>query len=383
MKQKKTPQKTVGHFVKQPKGYVSFIPAPFPSKELITFDGNILLKSEEARSRMSYLDGIAHHIPDIHFFIYMYLNKDATASSQIEGTNANFTDVLEAEVRPSYNSDKDDVDDIVRYVRGLERGLRDLENIPLAERVILSSHKILMFEARKSSFNVTPGFFRTSQNWIGGRNIQEARFIPPPHTELPGAIGDLEKFIHAKKIMLSPVIQAALIHAQFEAIHPFFDGNGRTGRMLVTLFFVEKNIMEKPLLYLSHYFRKHRDEYYERLLGYSRGEVDAWVEFFLDGVIEIAEEAAKTIEKISKLRERDRNKIVQTDKRTSENIIKIVENMYRHPVTTSVILQKRLNISRTKVETALERMVNLDIINRTKIGDRTVYRYDRYMDIFR
>ena len=380
MKQKRTIPKNIGHFIKQPKGYVSFIPSPFPSKEILEFEPRILRKSEEARSKISYLEGVALHIPDVSFFISMYFSKDAVASSQMEGTQAGFEDVLE--VRLESSRTPDDVDDIVRYIRAFTNGLADLEKLPLSERVIRSAHKILMTDGKNAASHLTPGMFRTSQNWIGGRNIEEARFVPPPHTEIARTMGDLEKFIHAKNLPLSPVIQAALMHAQFEVIHPFFDGNGRVGRMLIPFFFAEKNIMTKPLLYLSHYFKKHRDEYLDRLFRYSQGEVDAWVEFFLDGVMEIAEEAAKTTERLSGLREADRDKIIQIDKRSSENVLKIMNHLYRYPVTTSLILQKQLNLTRTKVETALERMVESDIIVRTKIGRRDVYRYERYIDIF-
>ena len=382
MEQIKKSRKLVGRFIKQPKGYTSFIPEKFPSKEILQFDMRILRKSEEARAKMSYLNGIAHHIPDVDFFIFMFLNKDATASSKIEGTNAEFEDVLESNVQPSSYL-PDDVEDMLYYIRGLNSGLNELKKLPLSERLIKLIHFTLMSGARTNIPGNTPGEFRTSQNWIGGRNISDAHFIPPPHTEVSKTIGDLEKFIHSKNLLLSPVIQAALVHAQFETIHPFLDGNGRTGRMLVTLFFAEKKIMEKPLLYLSHYFRKHRDVYYERLFHYSKGEVDAWVDFFLDAVIEIAEDSIKTIERLSDLRDMDREKIVQIDKRSSENVLKILNYLYQVPITTNLDLQKKTGLNRNKVQTAIKRMIVLNILSPRKKKSRSqMYEYKRYIEIF-
>ena len=373
----------MGVFVKQLKGYSAFIPSPFPSKGLLRFDQHILRKSEEARARMGHLNGIAHHIPDVDFFIFMYINKDATASSQIEGTNAGFEDVLESRVLPVSRL-PEDVDDILHYIRGLNFGLSELENLRIGERLIKSVHENLMREARTTTPNNTPGEFRTSQNWIG-TNLPNARFVPPPHTELSRVIGDLEKFIYSKDTSLFPAIQAALIHAQFEAIHPFLDGNGRTGRMLLTLFFVEKGFMEKPLLYLSHYFRRHRDEYYDRLSGYTKGEVDAWVEFFLDAIIEIADESIETIKQLSDLRESDREKIVQLDKRSSENILKTLQFLYQSPVITSTLLQKETGLTRTSAQYTIDKMIELKILQPTgrKSGHSQIYEYTKYIDMFK
>ena len=245
-------------------------------------------------------------------------------------------------------------------------------------------HKKLMIEARTTVPNNTPGEFRTSQNWIGGRDIEEAKFVPPPHTELSRTLSDLEHFIHSKDTTLSPAIQAALIHAQFETIHPFLDGNGRTGRMLITLFFAEKGIVEKPLLYLSHYLKKYQDMYYERLYRYTMGEADAWVEFFLDAIIEVATESIQTISALSALREKDRDKIVQLDKRSSKNILKVLEYLYKTPIITTAALQKNMGFTRAIAKNTINKMIEIGMLHkrRKKNKGAQAYEYKEYINIF-
>ena len=285
--------KEVGKYISQKGGFKAFVPNEFPSKKLLSFDQSILKKSEEARSLLCFLDGIAYNLPDVDFFIFMHIRKESTASSQIEGTNADIDDVLDSETKEVSQKDlPEDVDDITHYINALNEGLRALSDRAIGENLIKDMHKKLMSGARTTIPNNTPGEFRNTQNWINGRNISEARFVPAPVSEISRSMSDLEKFIYSKNTSLFPIIQVALVHAQFEVIHPFLDGNGRTGRMLITLFLSEKKIITKPLLYLSSYFREHREAYMDKLHGYSKGEVDEWVDFFLDAVIDVAKESA-------------------------------------------------------------------------------------------
>lgn len=373
--------KEVGKMKPQKGGFKAFIPDSFPVEKMLLFDQRILRKSEEVRGKLGMLNGIAHHIPNIKFFIFMYINKDATASSRIEGTNASFKDVLESKVQ--YHHLPEDVDDILHYINALNKGLDVLKKLPISGRLMKIMHKELMTGVRTTQGNLAPGEFRKTQNWIGGEKPSDARFIPPPPGEIRRTFGDLEQFIHSKDPSLFPVIQAALIHAQFEAIHPFFDGNGRTGRMLITLFFAEKKILDEPLLYLSYYFDKHREEYYERLRGYTDGKVDEWVDFFLDATMEIAEDAIETIKRITMLREKDQGKILLLDKRSSKNSVKLLDHLFQLPVTNTTEVMKITSLTRAGAAYSIKKMEEIGIL--TKKGGRkktNLYEYREYINLF-
>ena len=294
----------LGNLVKQPEGYKAFIPEPFPPPELLQLDADLLTKAAQAERLIGKLDGIAHVLPDADFFISMYIIKDATSSAQIEGTRATMLDALE--MSAGVNVKDTDADDILYYIKALNYGTQRLKEFPFSLRFIRELHKELMTGARSSHF-ADPGAFRKSQNWIGGPTLQSAAFVPPPVHEMNNALNDLEKFIHASGIM--PVVQAGLLHAQFETIHPFLDGNGRTGRLLITLFLYERAILEKPVLFLSSYFKKHQQMYYDKLNAYHHNKPVEWLHFFLEGVIATAEESIITSKKITALREADMRKM--------------------------------------------------------------------------
>ena len=373
----------IGQLKEQKEGFKAFIPAPFPSGSGFGFDAKILKKNGEATRLLGKLDGMTKLLPDVDFFLSMYLRKDAASSSQIEGTMATMIDAIEAEVQPSANI-PEDVDDILHYIKALNYGMKRVkeDNFPMALRFIRELHKRLMDKARATHYS-DPGEFRKSQNWIGGTRPDNAYFVPPPVDEMHVALGDLEKFMHTKDDILTP-IKAALIHAQFEIIHPFLDGNGRTGRMLIVFYLWKEGYLEKPVLFLSSYFKKHQKIYYERLFGYHLGEVSAWVDFFLDGVIRIAGEAIDIVGKITALRERDTMKIQTLGKRSSESAALVLPKLYEQPIVNVATAQKWTGFSRAGSQTVINRFIEMGILipkdKDKKYGQSYIYK--KYTDIF-
>jgi len=316
----------IGTSVLQSEGFKAFIPNKFPQKELFQISPALIKKANKATLKLGKLDGITKLLPDLDFFLSMYIRKDASSSSQIEGTRATMINSIEAE---SKTSDKipQDVDDILHYIDALNYGIKRLGKLPISNRFICEVHKKLMQDARTSHYS-DPGNFRTSQNWIGGTTPANAKFVPPPVSVMKEALSDLEKFFHSKDILL-PIIKAGFLHAQFETIHPFLDGNGRTGRILITLFLWTEELLTKPVLFLSDYFKKHQQIYYDKLREYHNGNFEEWLDFFLDGVIEVADKSFSTIDKITDVREIDMQKINSLNKTASESSILILQNIYR------------------------------------------------------
>lgn len=373
----------IGQLKDQKEGFRAFIPGPFPPKDQLEFSPKILKKSDEATRLLGKLDGITKLLPDVDFFLSMYLRKDATSSSQIEGTMATMIDAIEAEVQPSANIPRD-VDDILHYIKALNYGMKRVKNddFPMALRFIRELHKQLMDKARTTHFS-DPGEFRKSQNWIGGTKPDNARFVPPPVEEMHKALTDLERFMHSNDDFLT-LIKAALIHAQFETIHPFLDGNGRTGRMLITFYLWKEGYLEKPVLFLSSFFKKHQELYYERLFGYHFGNIAEWVDFFLDGVIEIANEAIDIVSKITALREKDVLKVQTLGKRASESATLVLPRLYEQPIVNVAAIQKWTGFSRAGAQAVINRFIALDILipkdKDKKYGQS--YMYKKYVDIF-
>lgn len=373
----------IGQLKQQPNGFKAFIPGPFPPKVGFEFDPKILKKSDEATRLLGKLDGITKLLPDVDYFLRMYLRKDAASSSQIEGTMATMIDAIEAEVQPSANIPQD-VDDILHYIKALNYGMKRVQqdDFPLALRFIRELHKQLMDRAR-TTHHADPGEFRKTQNWIGGTKPDNARFVPPPVVEMKAALDDLEKFMHKNDETLT-LIKAALIHAQFETIHPFLDGNGRTGRMLITFYLWKEQYLEKPVLFLSSFFKKHQKVYYERLFGYHFGSVSEWVDFFLDGVIEIANEAIDIVSKITVLREKDFSKIQTLGKRASESAALVLPKLYEQPIVNVATVQKWTGFSRVGAQAVINRFIDKGILI-PKDKDRKYaqsYIYKKYVDIF-
>ncbi|MEN9921638.1 MAG: hypothetical protein RLZZ517_616 [Candidatus Parcubacteria bacterium] len=369
----------------QKEGFKAFVPNPFPPKEDFEFDSKIIKKSNEATRLLGKLDGITKLLPDSDFFLLMYLRKDAASSSQIEGTMATMVDAIEAEVQVNTNI-PEDVDDILHYIKALNYGIKRVtdENFPISLRFICELHKQLMSKAR-STHHAYPGEFRRSQNWIGGTKPSNARFVPPPVEDMHRSLNDLEKFIHSEEPTLD-IIKAGLIHAQFETIHPFTDGNGRTGRMLITFYLWKVGLLEKPVLFLSSFFKKHQKTYYEKLSTYHSvdGDISEWIDFFLDGVIEIAKEAIEIVEKITILREKDMLKIQKLGKRASESAALVLPKLYAQPIVNAPLVQKWTGFTRAGAQAVIDRFIELDILS-VKDEDRKYgqsYIYKKYVVLF-
>ena len=320
----------IGRYVQQPQGFKAFIPGPFPPAKKLELPRQTNFSQSEAIRLLGKLDGITRLLPDRDAFLMLFVQKDATSSNQIEGTNATMIDVIESGNKEPRSDIPADVDDIIHYIGALQYGLERAGSFPFTLRFIRELHEKLMAGARMTQL-AYPGEFRKAQNWIGGTRPDTARYVPPPADEMNRALGDLENFIHADDDYL-PLVKAGLLHAQFETIHPFNDGNGRTGRMLITMFIWYRKLLETPVLYLSTYFRKHQSLYYERLEGYHSGQVTEWIDFFLEGVITTAESAIITCEKIIDLRERDMRKIQALGKRSATSTLKVLTKLYEMPI---------------------------------------------------
>lgn len=373
----------IGKNIQQKEGFKAFIPNPFPPKGGFDFDSKILKKNEQATRLLGKLDGITKLLPDADFFLLMYLRKDAASSSQIEGTRATMIDAIEAEAK--VNADvPEDVDDILHYIKALNYGIKrvTIDDFPISLRFIRELHRKLMDQARATHF-ADPGEFRASQNWIDGTRPDNARFVPPPVNEMQNSLADLEKFLHADDSVLT-LIKAGLIHAQFETIHPFLDGNGRTGRMLITFYLWKEGFLEKPVLFLSSFFKKHQKLYYEKIFGYHSGQVSGWVDFFLDGVIEIANEAIDIVGKITQLREKDIQKIQKLGTRASESATMILPKLYGQPIVNVPIIQKWTGFTRAGAQRVIDRFIDMRILvpkdQDKKYGQSYVYK--KYLDIF-
>jgi Fic family protein len=373
----------IGRLVTQPGGFKAFIPNSFPPEEGLEFSQATLRKDNQATRLLGKLDGITKLLPDADFFLLMYLRKDAASSSQIEGTRATMIDAIEADVKVTDKAPAD-VDDILHYIRALNYGIERItkDNFPMALRLIRELHKELMHKARATQYS-DPGEFRKSQNWIGGTRPDNAIFVPPPVAEMQKALGDLEIFIHSED-STPTVIKAGLIHGQFETIHPFLDGNGRTGRMMITFYLWKEGFLEKPVLFLSSFFRRHQKIYYEKLAGYHQGKVEEWIDFFLDGVIEIATEAIDIAGKMTILREKDMLKIQSLGKRAAESACLVLPRLYGQPIVNVATIQKWTGFSRPGSQIVIDRLMDKGILTTKDKGKKygQYYVYKEYLDIF-
>jgi Fic family protein len=373
----------IGNNITQPQGFKAFIPGEFPPVKKFDIPGSISAKHTEAIRLLGKLDGITELLPDKDWFLIMFIRKDASSSSQIEGTNATMLDAIEHEnIDPGSNLPPD-VDDIIHYIAALNYGLDRANDLPLSLRLICELHGKLMTDARTNQL-AYPGEFRTTQNWISGTRPDNAKFVPPPVHEMKKALSDLEKFIHAEDDYL-PLIKAGMIHAQFETIHPFNDGNGRTGRMLITMFLWYKKLLEMPILYLSAFFKEYQSVYYEKLNAYHDGNVMEWLEFFLEGVIETAQSAIKTCATITHLREQDIVKVQRLNRTASEATIKVLENLYKMPIVGIADIMKWTGYTNKGGYKVVERLIEMEILSPLKSGDNIYaqkWAYKEYLDLF-
>ena len=375
MKTEKSPTRA-GRYITQPNGYKAFIPSPLPPKPPINWDTELQQLLSRADMALGRLDGIATILPNPDLFVALYVRKEAVLSSQIEGTRATLLDIFDYETTGEMVKD---VDEIVSYVRAMNKGLQRLKTLPVSLRLIREIHEELLQGVRGE--HRTPGEFRTSQNWIGppGSTIDNAVFVPPPPHDMQIALSDLEKFIH-KKDDLPILVKNALIHAQFETIHPFLDGNGRVGRLLITFLLVHNDILGKPLLYLSYYFRRNRQEYYDRLNDIRNNEDwENWLKFFLTGVYETSQQSAEAAQKILSLQERDRARIVH-----SPNGSALLNHLFMNPLITIHEIRRLTGISHATAGRLVKQMIKLGILNEiTGYARNRKFLYKAYFDILK
>lgn len=370
----------IGRNQKQIEGFSAFVPVNFPPEGLFDLASSTIIKASEASRLVGKLDGITHKLPDVDYFLTMFVKKDAASSAQIEGTKATMIDAIEkcAGVATS----ETDADDILFYIKALNYGVARLKDFPLSLRLIKDVHSRLMTGARASHFS-DPGEFRKSPNWIGGTTPASALFVPPTVEEMKRTLGDLEKFLYDENSTL-PLIHIALAHAQFETIHPFLDGNGRTGRLLITMLLCHRNLLERPVLFLSSYFKKYQKLYYQKLNGYHCGEVEEWVNFFLDGVIETANESILISKKITDIRDRDLEKIQALAKRESESGVLVLRKLYEQPIVSSRTIMDWTGFTRAGAQRVIDRFIKIGILElkEDKAGYDRSYIYRKYVDAF-
>jgi Fic family protein len=361
------------------EAYKVFIPKPLPPDPPIKLDSKHHELLEKSTLALGRLDGVAAVLPDVALFLYFYVRKEALLSSQIEGTQSSFSDLLLFESSEAPGVPLRDVEEVSNYVAALNHGLKRLhEGFPLSLRLIREIHKILLSKGRGSSKE--PGEFRRTQNWVGGSRPGNALFVPPPPEKVMGCMGDLEKYLHSRK---QPVlIKAALAHVQFETIHPFLDGNGRLGRLLITFLFCAEGMLKEPLLYLSLFLKTHRDEYYELLQRVrTRGDWEGWLAFFLTGVHETAEQAVSAARTILRLFETDAQKIA-TLKRPANSAMRIHQLMQKHPIISIPRAVEKSGMTYPTVKTAMQHLERLGLVKETTgKGRNRLFVYNKYVKI--
>lgn len=360
--------------------YKSFVPSPLPPNPTINLDKEMVDVLVKANKQIALLDGISNHIPNIDLFISMYVRKEALMSSQIEGTQATLEDVLDPSIEENTNRP---VGDVVNYIRATDFAINKLKELPLCNRLIKETHKVLLSGVRGE--NKSPGEFRHSQNWIGGTGstLQEARYIPPSVDDMLQAMSDLEKYINNGD-ELDVLIRAGLIHYQFETIHPFLDGNGRIGRLLITLFLMDKQILSTPALYISYFLKKNRIEYYDRMNEVRlKGNYEQWIKFFLEAVYESAKDANETIDRLTALHNKN-IKLLEKLGRRSKNSIRLFEYIESNPIIEIQKTSKELNMAFNTVSSAVKDLCSTGILEQTSLQSRNrTFVYSEYLNILK
>ena len=369
--------------MRQPTGYRAFSPAPLPPEPPIDFSDGLQALLEQAVLALGRLDGAVQILPNPELFVFMYVRKEAVLSSQIEGTQSSLQNLLAAEARLNDPDAPADVSEVLNYVRAMQHGLTRLADLPVSIRLIREIHQVLMDGVRGGT--LAPGELRSSQNWIGpgGSTLLDAVFVPPPPMEVPQALSDLERFLHSNT-RLPVLVQVALAHAQFETIHPFLDGNGRVGRLLITFLLVERRLQQRPVLYLSHFFKRHRAEYYDRLQSVrDEGDWEGWLAFFLKGVAEVGEEATKTAAAILQMREEYRRAISREMGRASGNGHAVMDRLFDHPVINVATVRDWLNCTSAAANTLVGRLEKLGVLREvTGYSRNRRFRFDPYFRLF-
>jgi Fic family protein len=359
----------------------AFVPAPLPPKPPIQWSAELREKFDQALLAVGRLDSVSSLLPETSLFLYMYVRKEAVLSSMIEGTQSSLSDLLLFELDEAPGVPLDDVKEVSNYIAALNHGLSRLnDGFPISLRLIRETHEMLLSRGRGS--NQSPGEFRTSQNWIGGTRPGNAVFVPPPADKIQDCMGELELFLHNKPEPTPPLLKAALAHVQFETIHPFLDGNGRLGRLLITLILCEQRVLQGPMLYLSLYFKTYRQHYYE-LLNIIRltGDWESWLDFFAEAVIMTAGQAVETAQQLQALTQKDKIKITGLG-RAANSALQVYMSLLEHPIATAGSLVKKTGITAATVNKCLEHLERLGIVRELTGRKRNrIFSYHQYVDI--
>ena len=360
----------------------AFVPMPLPPQPPLVLAGTLQQLLESAVLALGRLDGVSTLLPDKAIFLYTYVRKEAVLSSQIEGTQSSLSDLLLFELEGTPGVLPDDVREISNYVAALQHGLHRLRgDFPLSNRLLRETHRVLLSSGRGHA--KTPGEFRRSQNWIGGSQPGNAAFVPPPHSVVPDCMTEFERFLHAEDDGLPVLLRAALAHVQFETIHPFLDGNGRLGRLLMTLLLCHAGMLREPLLYLSLYFKQHRSDYYD-LLNYVRrtGDWEEWLTFFLKGVKQTAEGAVSATQRLSQMFQEDRNRMQATSGRRAGSVLRVHDALTRRVVLSLSVASRDTELSFPTAASAMDLLVTHGIAREITGKSRNrVFLYDQYLSI--
>ena len=373
-----------GTYIKQPTGYRAFIPSPLPPDPPVALSGALQVQLSRADRAVGRLDGSVEILPNPDLFIFMYVRKEAVLSSQIEGTQSSLTDLLAAEAELTGNrAAAGDVGEVINYVGAMNHGLSRLAELPISVRLIKEIHERLMRGVRGS--HLTPGETRTTQNWIGPGecSLADATFVPPPPHQVATLLGDLERFLHTQD-ELPMLIKIGLAHAQFETIHPFLDGNGRVGRLLISFLLTEKRVLLKPVLYLSHYFKRYRQEYYDRLQAVrDHGDWESWLMFFLKGVEEVSNEAIETSRRILSLREEHRASVTAHFGRAAGKGHLVLEQLYLRPIVSVADVREITGTTYAAANQLVARFVECGILmDITGFARNRLFRHEPYVRLF-
>lgn len=360
--------------------YKSFQPSALPPEPPLDINECLLKKLVEANRQLAQLDTASQLIPDIDLFVSMYVRKEALMSSQIEGTQCTLEDILDPQLDVSANAD---VSEVINYIKAARFALKRLETLPICSRLLRETHAVLMEGVRGQEKN--PGEFRRSQNWIGpaGSSLKNARYIPPNVEDMEIAMSDLEKYINESD-KYDPLIQAALIHYQFETIHPFLDGNGRIGRLLILLYLMEKKLLSKPVIYVSYFLKMNQIEYYDRISEVRRnGNYEQWVGFFLEAVASAAQDALESVGKLSALHEKNISRLPKSNRR-KDNVRELFDYLEQHPIIDIKQTAAALGLSYNTVSAAVKKLMELGILKETTNAARNrVFAYEEYLEILK
>ncbi|MEN9908593.1 MAG: hypothetical protein RLZZ540_1742 [Bacteroidota bacterium] len=364
----------------QNQGYYKSFQPTFINKHWLLDDMEIQQLLSKADRQLGRLDMYSEYIPNIDLFISMHVLKEATQSSKIEGTQTNIEEAL-LDKEDIVLDKRDDWEEVQNYIEAMNTAIKKLETFPFSTRLIKETHKVLLQGVRGQ--NKLPGEFRVSQNWIGGASINDATFVPPVHSSVPELMSDLEKFAHNEEFYFPDLLKIAMIHYQFETIHPFLDGNGRVGRLLITLYLVDKTILKKPILYLSDFFERNRDLYYTNLMNVrTKNDLKQWFKFFLVGIVETTKNGIETFDAVLKLKKEIEEKIQKTGNR-SNHLLTVLEFLYQKPIVNANKIVELTGVSQATAYKILDELVGLEILKEITGGKRgKVYRFDNYIKLF-